>query len=110
MRSRAERLLRFVALAIVGVLLDADPVSADDLFDYGAYLSSECTACHRLDGVADRAIPSIVGWPETVFIRAMDGYRRGEMNDEIMQNVARSLGDEEIAALARFFNQQGNRE
>lgn len=110
MRSRAERLVRSVALATTGLFLAADPVSADDLFDYGAYLSSECTPCHRLDGVADRAIPSIVGWPETVFVRAMDGYRRGEMNDEIMENVARSLGDEEIAALARYFNQQGNRE
>ncbi len=110
MRSRARILVRPVTLAIVGALLAVDPVSADDLYDYGAYLSSECTACHRLDGVADRAIPAIVGWPETVFIRAMDGYRRGEMNDEIMENVARSLGDEEIAALARFFNQQGNRE
>jgi cytochrome c553 len=108
--SRAGRLARSLALAGTGLMITADPVPADELFDYGAYLPSECTPCHRLDGVADKAIPSIVGWPETVFIRAMDGYRRGELTNAIMQNVARSLGDEETAALARFFNQQGNRE
>jgi cytochrome c len=99
-----------MALAAGGLILTADLVLADEVFDYGAYLSSECTSCHRLDGGGDKAIPPIVGWPEELFIRAMDGYRRGELNNEIMQNVARSLGNEETAALARFFNQQGNRE
>jgi len=108
--SRAGRLVRSLALAGTALMIAVDSVPADELFEYGAYLSSECTSCHRLDGSGDESIPPIVGWPEDLFIQAMDGYRRGEMNDVIMQNVARSLGDEETAALARFFNQQGPRE
>jgi cytochrome c553 len=108
--SGAGRLVRSMALAAMCLIITADPVPADELFDYGAYLSSECTTCHRLDGAADGAIPSIVGLSEEHFIRVMNDYRRGELNNPIMQNVARSLGEEETAALARFFSQQENRE
>ena len=107
MHSRAGRLVQSLALAGTALMVAVDSVPADELFEYGAYLSSECTSCHRLDGSGDDSIPPIVGWPEDLFIQAMDGYRRGEMSDAIMQNVARSLGDQETAALARFFNQQG---
>ena len=36
----------------------------------------------------------------------MNRYRRGVLANAIMQNVARSLGEEETAALARYFSQQ----
>ncbi len=110
MRSRAGRLMRTAALAAMGLTMAADPVEADDLLDYGAYLSSECTSCHRLDGGGDQTIPQITGWPEDLFIQTIDSYRRGVLTNQIMRNVARSLGEEETAALARFFNQQGNQE
>lgn len=97
-------------LACIGLMTAVRPVPADEQFDYGAYLSSECTSCHRLDGRGDEAIPPIVGWPEELFIQAIDGYRRGEVTGAIMQNVARSLGEEETAALARYFRQQGPKE
>ncbi len=77
----------------------------DDLLAYGAYLSNECTTCHQLDG-SDKGIPSIVGWPEPDFVDAMEGYRSGLRPNQIMQNVSRSLGDKEMAALAKYFSQQ----
>ena len=110
MHSRAGRLVRSVALGAMGLFITANPVPADDLFDYGAYLSSECTTCHRLDGGGDHTIPPIIGWPEDLFIQAIDRYRRGVSTNAIMQNVARSLGEEETAALARYFSQQENGE
>jgi cytochrome c len=95
-----------VALGAIGLLIATGPAPADELFDYGAYLSSECTTCHRLDGGGDHAIPPIIGWPEDLFIQTIDRYRRGVLTNAIMRNVARSLGEEETAALARFFSQQ----
>ena len=76
---------------------------ADDLFDYGAYLASECTSCHQVDGSYD-GIPSIVGWPESLFVEVMQGYSNGTRRHLIMENVAKSLGEDEFAALARYFH------
>lgn len=70
---------------------------------YGEYLSTECTTCHQLSGNND-GIPSIVGWPKANFLAAMHGYRSGTRVHPVMQMVAQSLGDEELAALAAYFS------
>ena len=80
----------------------ADSLAADEIYDYGEYLSAECVTCHRREENAD-GIPAIVGWPEARFIEALKSFQNGERTHEIMQNVARSLGEEEMAALARFY-------
>ncbi len=97
------------ALAALPFLAGVSVGAADEIYDYGEYLAAECTSCHRFDGT-DVGIPAIVTWPEAEFVAALQGYRRGERNNAVMRNVARSLGDEEIAALARFFNRQGTEE
>jgi cytochrome c len=68
---------------------------------YGEYLSSECTACHRDSGGSD--IPSIRGLAPSVFIAGMVAYRDGTREHQVMNTVARRLGDEELAALAAYF-------
>ncbi len=95
---RAQAALVVVVLGLVGL----PPVAADELFDYGEYLSGECTSCHQLSG-ENTGIPSIVGWSEKAFIDALKAYRSGARENAAMQNVARSLGEEELSALARFF-------
>ena len=75
--------------------------------DYGAYLASECTTCHRADG-ADRGIPSITGWPLNDFVIALHAYKRGAREHPAMQLVAGRLSDEEIAALAAHFRDAGD--
>lgn len=77
-------------LAIVG-----DPA-------YGAYLSSECSTCHQVDG-SDEGIPSITGWPEEDFVVAMHAYKIKLRPHPVMQMMAGRLTDEEIAALAAFY-------
>ena len=69
---------------------------------YGAYLAGECVTCHRTDGV-DEGIPSIVGWPEHDFVLVMHAYKRGHREHPVMQLIAGSLSDEEIAALAVYY-------
>jgi len=70
--------------------------------EYGEYLSSECTTCHRADG-ADQGIPSIVLWPQEDFVVAMHAYKRELRDHPVMNMVAGRLNDEEIAALAAYF-------
>jgi len=77
-------------LAIVG-----DPA-------YGEYLSGECTSCHQVSGAGD-GIPSITNWPNTEFVTAMHAYKEGVRAHPVMQMMARRLSDEEIAALAAYF-------
>lgn len=68
---------------------------------YGEYLSSECTACHRPEGGDD--IPSIAGLSALDFIDGLVAYRSGEREHQVMQTITARLGDEEIAALAAYF-------
>jgi cytochrome c553 len=68
----------------------------------GAQLAATCAACHRLDG-HDVGIPSIVGLSEEQFSIAMRAFKSGP----IMRTMARSLSNEEIAILARYFAARG---
>jgi cytochrome c len=70
---------------------------------YGQYLSGECTTCHQADGGAD-GIPSITGWPVEDFVLAMHAYKKNIRVNPAMNMMASRLSDEEIAALAAYFN------
>jgi cytochrome c len=70
---------------------------------YGQYLSGECTICHQADGGAD-GIPSITGWPVEDFVVAMHAYKKNIRLNPAMNMMASRLSDEEIAALAAYFN------
>ncbi|MEM9523182.1 MAG: c-type cytochrome [Pseudomonadota bacterium] len=69
---------------------------------WGEYLSSECTTCHRADG-EDDGIPSITRWPTEDFVVAMHAYKDKIRPHPIMQMMAGRLSNEEIAALAAYF-------
>lgn len=70
--------------------------------EYGEYLSSECTSCHRRDG-SDDGIPSITNWPTEDFVVAMHAYKDKIRPHPVMQMMAGRLNNEEIAALAAYF-------
>jgi cytochrome c len=70
--------------------------------EFGEYLSTECTTCHRVDGEYD-GIPVITGWYEEDFVLAMHAYKKNIRPHPVMQMMAGRLNDEEIAALAAYF-------
>jgi cytochrome c len=70
--------------------------------EYGEYLSSECTTCHQSDG-SDQGIPSITRWPAEDFVVAMHAYKRKIRPHPVMQMMAGRLDEDEIAALAAYF-------
>jgi cytochrome c len=70
--------------------------------EYGEYLSGTCVTCHQLDG-SDQGLPPITGWPEAAFVTVMHSYKNKHRENSVMQQLAGSLADEEIAALAAYF-------
>ena len=74
--------------------LPADPA-------YGEYLAGTCAGCHAPDADGAGAIPAVHGLPAERLARALLEYRDGTRADPAMGAIAASLGDAEIAALAR---------
>ena len=70
--------------------------------EYGEYLAGDCTGCHQAYGSHD-GIPSITGWDIESFVWAMHSYKQKVREHPVMQMMAGRLSDEEIAALAAYF-------
>lgn len=77
----------------------AKPVQAD--LELGAYLGETCMTCHQ--GGNDHGLPSITNWPPQEFVSVMQAYKTKQRSNPVMQLMAGSLSDEEIAALAEYF-------
>ncbi|MEH2567398.1 c-type cytochrome [Bradyrhizobium sp. AZCC 2289] len=106
-RQSALSLHQIVALLMVASLVVSvakRSFAADN--HQSAQLAATCAACHRLDG-HDRGIPSIVGLSEEQFVTVMRAFKSGERSGPIMRTMARSLSNEEIATLARYFAARG---
>lgn len=98
---RAQAAARLAVPLLAACLLSSGQARAGDP-EYGAFLAGECVTCHRADGIY-AGIPRIIGWPQQAFIYAMEEYRDGLREHQVMQTIAARLGDEEIAALAAHF-------
>lgn len=109
-RAMAARLLtdryRFHAVAIMSaffVVAVAGPTigrGAD--LELGRYLATECMTCHGT-AKADSTIPNIFSLGEAHFVEVIKAYRMKALPNPVMQSAAARLNDEEIAALAAFF-------
>jgi len=109
--SRASKPVTFMYCVGSGLgfaLGSALPAQADNKA-LGQFLASECTTCHQLSGESTGGIPPITGWPKSQFIAVLRSYRAKERDNEVMQTIAGRLSDEEIAALAAFFEDQGKK-
>lgn len=78
--------------------LSADP-------DYGEYLAGECVTCHSVGG-ASGGVPAIRGQERRYIIMALLAYQDGARSNTTMQQITKSLGQDEIAALAKYFSIQ----
>jgi len=101
-------LIRSTLLVFVAVhsTLHVSPSFAADETDaqqrYGRHLARECTGCHSgADG--DGAIPALNGRPAREIIELLQAYREGRKTNPVMVSVAKSLDDEQSAAVAEYF-------
>ena len=93
------------ALSFALLLAMSQSALADELFEYGEYLSSQCATCHRLDAF-EGGIPPLGHLPKDYFISAMREYKSGRRSNPAMVSVANALTDEEIDALATYYAAQ----
>jgi len=103
MARQAHRLAGLAAIMLALPL--KTPVRAADVA-FGEYLANECVTCHQKTGNYS-GIPSITGWPPETFVQALNSYRWRERQNPIMQTIADQLNDDEMAALAAYFEQLG---
>ncbi|GBD42511.1 Cytochrome subunit of sulfide dehydrogenase [bacterium HR39] len=96
---------RVLLAAAAALAAAARPAPAADI-SYGEYLANECVACHPPD-VTDGVIPPLWLLPRDYFVQALREYREGTRDNPVMRSVARSLGEEEIQALADYFEYLG---
>ena len=89
------------------VELSAEILALEGDVAYGEYLSSECQTCHQASGESAQGVPPIVGWPTEDFKIALYAYKTKVRDNNVMQMMAGSLGDEEIASLAAYFKSLG---
>ena len=73
--------------------------------ELGHYLSSECVTCHQSSGRQSGGVPSISGWPSDQFVAVMHSYKNKDRDNEVMRTIAARLSDEEIQALAAYFEE-----
>lgn len=97
-----RRFLERLFSAGAACLLAAAPAWSDEQFEYGEYLSSQCSTCHRLDAF-EGGIPPLGHLPRDYFVIAMKEYKSGRRLNPAMVSVANSLSDEEIEALAAYY-------
>jgi cytochrome c553 len=99
------RALVLVALLLVagafGTLAQSAVAAGDPAL--GQFLAGQCVQCHRADGQARPGIPPIIGWPQDAFVAVLASYKKRERPNAVMQSVADSLSDEDMAALAAYY-------
>lgn len=94
-------LVATVAACIAGAIAGPTAGHGADV-ELGRYLSSECMTCHGT-AKADSTIPNIYGLGEAHFVEVIRAYRVKALPNPVMQSIAGRLSDEDIAALAAFF-------
>ncbi len=95
---------RFTGLGLAAALtaISSACLAQKTDLEFGRYLATECLTCHR-SGTAGSAIPNIFGMQETTFAALIKAYRDKQLPNPVMQTVASRLKDDEIDALAHFF-------
>jgi cytochrome c553 len=73
----------------------------------GKEKSQICQGCHGKDGnSADELIPKLAGQYDEYIIKQMRNYQAGTRSHEIMNGMAASLSDKDLADVAAYFADQ----
>lgn len=88
-------------------LMAATSAQAEPKMASGAAMAWQCAPCHGTNGQEFvEAMPPLAGMPAKQFIDAMIAYREGTRAAIIMDRVARGFNDDEIKAMAVWFEKQ----
>jgi cytochrome c553 len=63
-----------------------------------------CQTCHGLDGLSKQPeAPNLAGQLESYLAKALNEFRQGKRQNEMMSIVAQSLSDADVADLAAYY-------
>jgi len=87
----------------------ADPILAGkgkDLFDNGAPDRDvpPCAACHGEEGQGNEAIPRLAGQHREYLVRQLQAFHGLSRENEIMDENAKALTDDDIAAVTEYLS------
>lgn len=88
------------AAAIAAAILPAG-AWAQSTGPTGQALVQTCYVCHGPDGKSEGPIPPLAGLPEDHIARQMTDFKADRLPGTIMNRIARSYTDEQIAAIAK---------
>jgi len=97
------------AFLLVSLTLLQSPVSHADspLPENPDKLVTQCGACHGIDGNSkNNTIPSIAGINENYFKYAIEAYKNGNRQSDLMKRFVANLSAEEINQLAKYYGKQ----
>ncbi len=69
----------------------------------------QCQACHGLDGIAKiPEAPNLAGQNEDYLVKALNDFKSGARQNEMMSMMVKPLSDADIANLAAFYHSLGH--
>lgn len=68
-------------------------------------LANPCISCHGPDQKSAGSIPALVGMKQEDIAAALKQFKSGERTGTVMNRIAKGYSDEDIEALARYFQQ-----
>jgi len=109
-----------LATALAGVLLAATSLASaqpaappafapSNLTQHGIRaMAFNCAACHGTNGkaAAGASVAGLAGRPAAETVQAMKDFRDGKRPATVMHQIAKGFGDEEVAAIAAYFERQ----
>lgn len=70
------------------------------------YLAANCANCHGTNGAGSVGLPGLAGLKKEYIIEQMSAFKNGKREATLMHQIAKGYTDEQIAAMAAFFEQQ----
>jgi sulfide dehydrogenase cytochrome subunit len=70
------------------------------------YLAANCANCHGTNGAGSVGLPGLAGLKKEYIIEQMNAFKNGKREATLMHQIAKGYTDEQIAAMAAFFEQQ----
>lgn len=102
MKRPVRGILAMLAVCGAAMAITAPAKASDKAF--GEYLASECAGCHRPTGPQVGGVRVIHGMAADELIKALKEYRDKTRANNMMQNIAGKLKDDEIEALAAYYS------
>jgi cytochrome c553 len=98
-----------IAAAALAAACAASSVSFAADVKAGRAKAVQCQACHGLDGIAKiPEAPNLAGQNEDYLVKALNDFKSGARQNEMMSMMVKPLSDADIANLAAFYHSLGH--